>query len=51
MGAVLGSLIIGVPNNGLFLLNVSPFWQRVTKGIVILIAVVIDKLHARGRDI
>jgi hypothetical protein len=26
-------LIIGVLNNGLFLLNVSPFWQQVVKGV------------------
>jgi len=49
-GTVLGCLIIGVLNNGLFLLNVSPFWQQVIKGLVILIAVAIDKLNARGRE-
>lgn len=49
-GTVLGCLIIGVLNNGLFLLNVSPFWQQVIKGGVILLAVAIDKLNARGRD-
>lgn len=49
-GTVLGCLIIGVLNNGLFLLNVSPFWQQVVKGVVILIAVAIDKANASGRD-
>jgi ribose transport system permease protein len=49
-GTVLGCLIIGVLNNGLFLLNVSPFWQQVIKGAVILLAVAIDKMNARGRD-
>ncbi len=43
LGTVLGCLIIGVLNNGLVLLNVSPFWQQVVKGCVILIAVAIDK--------
>ena len=43
LGTVLGCLIIGVLNNGLFLLNVSPFWQQIVKGFVILIAVAIDK--------
>lgn len=47
MGTVLGCLIIGVLNNGLFLLNVSPFWQMVVKGFVILAAVAIDKANAR----
>ena len=43
-GTVMGAIIIGVLNNGLVLLNVSPFWQQVVKGAVILLAVIIDKL-------
>lgn len=43
-GTVIGAVIIGVLNNGLVLLNVSPFWQQVVKGFVILLAVAIDKL-------
>jgi len=43
-GTVMGAIIIGVLNNGLVLLNVSPFWQQVVKGGVILLAVVIDKM-------
>ncbi len=46
-GTVLGCLIIGVLNNGLFLLNVSPFWQQVIKGGVILLAVAIDKMNSK----
>jgi ribose transport system permease protein len=42
-GTVTGAVIIGVLNNGLVLLNVSPFWQQVVKGGVILLAVIIDK--------
>ncbi len=42
-GTVIGAVIIGVLNNGLVLLNVSPFWQQVVKGGVILLAVIIDK--------
>jgi len=42
-GTVMGAVIIGVLNNGLVLLNVSPFWQQVVKGSVILLAVIIDK--------
>jgi len=47
LGTVLGCLIIGVLNNGLFLLNVSPFWQQVIKGLVILAAVAADKMGSR----
>jgi ribose transport system permease protein len=49
LGTLLGCLIIGILNNGLFLLNVSPFWQQVTKGLVILVAVAIDKASSRRR--
>lgn len=47
MGTVLGCLIIGVLNNGLVLLEVSPFWQQVIKGLVILIAVAVDKMGSQ----
>jgi ribose transport system permease protein len=47
LGTVLGCLIIGVLNNGLFLLDVSPFWQQVIKGLVILAAVAADKMGSR----
>jgi ribose transport system permease protein len=50
-GTVLGCLIIGVLNNGLVLLEVSPFWREVIKGYVILVAVAIDKLNVRGREL
>jgi ribose transport system permease protein len=49
LGTVLGCLIIGVLNNGLFLLDVSPFWQQVVKGFVILAAVAIDKASKAER--
>ncbi|MGM9511409.1 ABC transporter permease [Larkinella sp. GY13] len=48
LGTVQGAVIIGVLNNGLVLLNVSPFWQQVVKGIVILLAVIIDKSSTKG---
>jgi ribose transport system permease protein len=47
MGTVQGALIIGILNNGLVLLNVSPFWQQVIKGLVILLAVVIEKFNKK----
>jgi ribose transport system permease protein len=47
LGTVLGCLIIGVLNNGLVLLEVSPFWQQVIKGAVILAAVAVDRLNQK----
>ncbi|GGN04556.1 ribose ABC transporter permease [Dyadobacter beijingensis] len=48
LGTVQGAMIIGVLNNGLVLLNVSPFWQQVVKGLVILLAVIIDKANSKN---
>ena len=45
LGTVMGALIIGVLNSGLIILGVPPFWQKVIKGFVILLAVAIDKFN------
>lgn len=50
MGTVQGALIIGVLNSGLVLLNVSPFWQQIIKGLVILLAVIMDRLNHPNED-
>jgi ribose transport system permease protein len=47
IGTVLGCLIIGVLNNGLVLLGVSAVWQQVIKGLVILVAVAVDKAGSK----
>lgn len=42
-GTIVGALIIGVMNNGLDLLNVSSYWQQIVKGIIIVLAVLLDR--------
>lgn len=42
-GTIVGAILIGVINNGLDLLNVSPFWQIVVKGCIIIVAIIIDE--------
>lgn len=42
-GTLVGVFIIGVMNNGLDLLNVSSYWQLVLKGLIIVLAVLLDK--------
>jgi ribose transport system permease protein len=46
-GTLVGALIIGVLRNGLNLLDVSSFWQRVVIGAVIAAAVMTDTLRQR----
>jgi ribose transport system permease protein len=47
LGTILGVLIIGVMRNGLVLMGVSPFVQELMIGLVIIIAVGIDKWTSR----
>lgn len=50
MGTLIGALIIGVLSNGLVLMNVPFFYQLITKGIVIVLAVTLDSLRRMGRN-
>lgn len=42
-GAIIGAMIIGIINNGLNLLSVSPFMQLVVKGLIIILAIILDE--------
>ncbi|MDX5475025.1 MAG: ribose ABC transporter permease [Bacillaceae bacterium] len=46
-GTLIGALIMGVLDNVLNLANVSPFYQDIAKGLVILAAVLIDSKLAK----
>lgn len=47
-GVVLGALLLGIIQNALTLVRISPFWQLAAQGLLILVAVVIDKvIHTR----
>jgi ribose transport system permease protein len=47
LGTILGVLIIGVMRNGLVLMGISPFVQELMIGLVIIVAVGIDKWTSR----
>jgi ribose transport system permease protein len=42
LGVVLGMLIIGTLNNGMILMSIPTFYQRVARGLLLIIAVLIQ---------
>jgi len=50
VGTLFGVLIIGVMNNGLDLLGVQSYYQQIIKGVLIVIAVLLDPSRKQQRD-
>lgn len=46
-GTIVGAFVIGVINDGMVMCGVSEFWQMVIKGVVIILAVIIDQFQRR----
>jgi erythritol transport system permease protein len=46
-GTIIGAFVIGVLSDGLVMMGVSSFWQMVIKGLVIIVAVIIDQAQRR----
>jgi rhamnose transport system permease protein len=46
-GVLLGALLLGIIQNALPLIHISPFWQLAVQGLLILVAVVTDHLISR----
>lgn len=46
-GTIVGAFVIGILSDGLIMMGVSSFWQTVIKGVVIIVAVVIDQAQSR----
>ncbi|WLR94656.1 ribose ABC transporter permease [Shinella zoogloeoides] len=47
-GTLVGALIIAVLSNGLILVGVSDIWQYIIKGLVIIVAVALDRFRLQG---
>lgn len=50
IGVILGTITLGILNNALPLINISPFWQDAIKGLVIIIAIIINTKTQRSID-
>ena len=44
-GTIIGAFVIGFLANGLVIVGVSPFWQQVITGAVIILAVAVDQIQ------
>ncbi|MFT4148884.1 MAG: ABC transporter permease [Paracoccaceae bacterium] len=47
-GTLIGALIIAVLSNGLILIGISDIWQYIIKGLVIIVAVTLDRYRLKG---
>lgn len=50
LGAILGTILVGIINNALVLLNVSVYWQNLVSGVILITAVVIDYISHQKRS-
>ena len=44
-GAVIGAIILSTISNGIVHLNIDVYWNELIKGVVILLAIVVDTLR------
>lgn len=47
-GTAVAVLFIGVLQNGLAIAGISPFWQQIVSGSVLIIAILLDKMNREG---
>ena len=50
LGSLFGVLILVTTNNGMNLLGIQSFWQMVAKGVILLLAVVLDVIRGGGYE-
>lgn len=49
-GAFVGALVLSVMRNGMTLLGVDAYWQQVTEGVIIVVAVIFDMRKNAKKD-
>lgn len=51
LGTLVGGLIVAILQNILNLTNVSPYWQQILKGVVIVLAVIMDMMTKKKKAV
>ena len=49
-GTIVGAFVIGVISDGMVMCGVSEFWQMIIKGLVIVLAVIIDQFQRKMEE-
>lgn len=49
IGSIVGGVFMGVISNAIVILNVSPYWENVVIGAVVLVAIAIDRFKTMSR--
>ena len=50
LGVVIGVLLLSTLQNGMVLMDISEFWQKVVKGIVLILAVSLDRIVQKRKE-
>jgi ribose transport system permease protein len=50
IGVIIGTLLIGILQNEMIILNINPYWHKIVISFVLLIAITVDYLRRRRRS-
>lgn len=50
IGVLIGTLLIGILQNEMIILNINPYWHKIVISFVLLIAITVDYLRRRKRS-
>ncbi|MDC7246706.1 MAG: ribose ABC transporter permease, partial [Sphaerochaetaceae bacterium] len=50
IGTLIGATFMGILSNGIVLLNISSYWERVITGFVVILAVLLDYFRAKRKN-
>jgi ribose transport system permease protein len=49
LGIAVGAALMGVLQNAMIMLNVSPYWHQIVIGFVLLLAIIFDYMRRKRR--